>query len=167
MKKAVVLLIAFILFCSLANAPSTTSYYRGSYLEASEERLYIGDYSVSLHECEESRWWYAQSIVDAEDSAVVFKWCGSKSPIIADHCNQGFDIIKDCEVGDTCHINEVEYECVLVDRDAVNARTDMFLSTGESFMKNNEAGFLFMYTCNEEGNPTNITVVVWKPSRLV
>lgn len=131
-----------------------------------ETRLYYKDFSVALYECDESVWWTATAIVDAEDSAVIFQWCGSKSPIIADHCNQGFDIIKECKVGDICYINEKAYVCVLVDGNAVNERTDMFLSTGESFMKNNKAGYLYMYTCNEVGSPEDITVVVWKPQPI-
>lgn len=171
LKKIAALLAAFILICSIALAPSTTM-YRVAPLSPSDlgkqgtkGRLFLKGHSVALYECKESVWWNAESIVDAEDSAVWFMWFDSKSPVVADHCNQGFDIIKSCSVGDVCYIangDEVSaYECVAVDTDALNARTDMYLSTGESFMRNAEAGHLYMYTCNED--TYHITVVVWKP----
>lgn len=31
-------------------------------------------------------------------------------------------------------------------------------------MKNNDPGYVFMYTCNETGNPTDITVAIWIPA---
>ena len=125
--------------------------------------VFENGHSVALYE---SLGWDAESIVDAADSAAWFQWYGSQSPIIADHCTQGFDTICDCEVGDVCYIVNGEsfttYECVAIDRDSVNIRTDMFLSDGRSFMRDNEPGFLFMYTCTNEGDPYHITVAIWK-----
>lgn len=126
--------------------------------------VFESGHSVALFE---SVGWDATQIVDEEDSAAWFMWYDSQSPIIADHCVQGFDIICECEVGDICHIvngEEIEtYECVAIDRDAINIRTDMFLSDGTSFMKNNEPGYLYMYTCTNAGDPYHITVAIWKP----
>lgn len=118
--------------------------------------------SVALFE---SLGWDAEGIVDATDSAAWFQWYGSQSPIIADHCTQGFDVICDCEAGDICYIVDGEtfttYECVLVDHDSLNIRTDMFLSDGTSFMRDNPPGFVYMYTCTTAGDPYHITVAIW------
>ena len=130
--------------------------------EGTKGRLVLDGYSVALYE---SVGWDAQAIVDAEDSAAWFMWYESQSPIIADHCTQGFDVIKKCEIGDTCYIvcgdSIQSYVCVSVDPDGVNERTDMYLSSGYNFMRKNDPGYLFMYTCNKAGDPYHITVVVW------
>jgi hypothetical protein len=169
------LCVALALPYAFVTAPTTTSYCKVSALsmidharQGTKGRLFFSelDFSVALYECEESNWWIAQEIVDAEDSAVWFCWFGSESPIIADHCSQGFEVIKSCSVGSVCYIVDGDelraYECVTVDPNAINARNDMFLSTGESFMKETDPGCLYMYTCNEVGDPYHITVVVWK-----
>lgn len=131
-------------------------------------RLVLGDFSVALYESDEKTGPNAAVIVDAEDSAAWFMWFGSESPIIADHCTQGFDVIKSCEVGDVCYIVNGEhytrYVCVAVDPFGINDRHDMYLSSGYNILRGNEPGYLYMYTCNKAGEPRLITVVVWKPA---
>lgn len=137
--------------------------------QGTKGRLVLNDYtfSVALFESDEELGPNATVIVDAEDSAAWFMWYGCQSPIIADHCTQGFDVIKDCEIGDICYIVDGDdyktYKCVAIDRSGINARTDMYLSDGYNFMRDNDPGYLYMYTCNEAGNPRSITVVVWTP----
>lgn len=127
--------------------------------------VFENGWSVALFESDEHNRPNASMLVDEEDSAAWFMWYGSKSPIIADHCTQGFDIICSCEIGDVCYIVDdiayKTYECISVDGDAVNERTDMFLSDGSSFMRNNPPGYLYMYTCTEAGDPYHITVAIW------
>lgn len=137
--------------------------------QGTKGRLVLDDFnhSVALFESDENNHPNATVIVDAEDSAAWFMWYESKSPIIADHCTQGFDVILDCEVGDLCYIvdgNDYEvYVCVAVDHNGINERHDMFLSDGYNFMRGNEAGYLYMYTCNRAGDSYHITVVTWIP----
>ena len=123
------------------------------------------DYSVAVYEAFEGYNAACQQIVDAEDSAAWMLWLDSKSPIIADHSNQGFDIIKKSQIGDTCYIVNGEsyqkYQCILVDNNGINERTDMYLSDGYNFMRANDPGRLYMYTCNDGWY--HITVVVWEP----
>lgn len=124
-------------------------------------------YSVALFESDQYAGPNAQALVDAEDSAAWFVWYGSKSPVIADHCNQGFDIIKECQKGDTCYIvngNDYQkYICLDVDKNGINEEDDLFLSSGYSFMRENDPGYLYMYTCNNVGDSYNITVAIWMP----
>lgn len=128
--------------------------------------VFESGWSVALFESDEHNRPNASMLVDEEDSAAWFMWYGSKSPIIADHCTQGFDVICSCEIGDVCYIVDdiayKTYECISVDGNAVNERTDMFLSDGRSFMRDNAPGYLFMYTCNTAGDPYHITVATWK-----
>ena len=125
------------------------------------------DFSVAIFESDQYEGPDAQVIVNATDSAVWFMWFGSQSPIIADHCNQGFDIIKECEPGDICYIidgdNYQKYACVGVDPDGINERDNMYLSSGYNFMRDNDPGFLYMYTCSKEGDSYHITVAIWTP----
>lgn len=124
-------------------------------------------FSVAIFESDQYEGPDAQAIVNATDSAVWFMWFGSQSPIIADHCNQGFDIIKESEPGDICYIidgdNYQKYVCVGVDPDGINERDNMYLSSGYNFMRDNDPGFLYMYTCSKEGDSYHITVAIWTP----
>ncbi len=125
------------------------------------------DFSVALYESDQHAGPDAQMLVDAEDSAAWYMWFENQSPIIADHCNQGFDIIKECSIGDFCYIvngkKYQKYVCVAIDSDAVNERDNMYLSSGYNFSRKNEPGYLYMYTCNQEGDSYHITVVTWTP----
>lgn len=160
MKKFVVLVS---LLCAVAVSLVDPA-YEGR--QGTQGRLVIGSYSAALYESYGTT--DAQGIVDAEDSAAWFMWYDCQSPIIADHCNQGFDVLKDCEPGDVCCIvRDSEWQwlvCLAVDSGAVNERTDMYLASGYNFMKNNDPGYVFMYTCNEVGDPYHITVAIWAPA---
>lgn len=160
MKKLVVLIS---LLCAIAVSLIDPA-YEGR--QGTQGRLVLGSYSAALYECRGTV--DAAEVVDAEDSAAWFMWYDCKSPIIADHCNQGFDVLLGCEPGDVCCIVQGDelrwYVCVDVDHEAVNERTDMYLSSGYNFMKNNDPGYVFMYTCNEVGDPLHITVAVWMPA---
>lgn len=137
--------------------------------QGTKGRLVLNDFtfSVALFESDERFGPDASLIVDAEDSAAWFMWFGSQSPIIADHCTQGFDIIKDCEPGDVCYIVDgddyEEYKCVAVDHSGINASTNLYLSDGSDILRENDPGFLYMYTCNQPGNPRSITIAIWTP----
>lgn len=137
----------------------------GQYKQGTKGRLIFDgrNFSVALYESNE---YNAQQFVDYEDSAAWFMWNGNQSPIIADHCTQGFDIICECHVGDICHIaNGSEYQqyrCVGVDHNGINADTDLYLSTGYNFVWNNEPGYLYMYTCTKPGDSYHITVAIWE-----
>lgn len=126
-------------------------------------------FSVALFESDEKNGPDATAIVDAKDSAAWFIWYGSQSPIVADHCTQGFDVIKSCEPGDICYIVNGDsfqrFVCVEVDPDGVNAKYDLFLSSGENILRGNDPGYLYMYTCNREGDSYHITVVTWKEKK--
>lgn len=161
--------LTICILCIYKTAPETGHLYRvvpdydvGT--QGTKGRLILSGYSAALYE---STGWDAQAIVDAEDSAAWFMWYESQSPIIADHCTQGFDVIKGCVVGDVCYIVYGDiiqpYICVTVDTGGINKRTDMYLSDGYNFMRKNDPGRLYMYTCNEAGDPYHITVVVWEP----
>lgn len=136
--------------------------------QGTKGRLVFSDFhhSVALFESDENGHPNATVIVDAEDSAAWFMWYESESPIVADHCTQGFDIICDCEVGDICYIIDGNtfqvYECIAVDTNGINERHDMYLSDGYNFMRGNAPGRLYMYTCTKAGDPYHITVVTWK-----
>lgn len=137
--------------------------------QGTKGRLVLNNFrfSVAVYESDQYEGPDAQAIVNATDSAVWFMWFGSQSPIIADHCNQGFDIIKECEPGDICYIidgdNYQKYVCVGVDPDGINERDNMYLSSGYNFMRDNDPGFLYMYTCSKEGDSYHITVAIWTP----
>ena len=125
------------------------------------------DFSVAVFESSQDKWQTAQDLVDAVDSAAWFMWFECQSPIVADHCNQGFDVIKRCAPGDICYIvdgdNYQKYVCVENDPNGTNERDNMYLSSGYNFMRENDPGYLYMYTCNEEGDAYHITVVTWVP----
>lgn len=137
--------------------------------QGTKGRLVLNNFgfSVAVYESDQYNGPDAQAIVDAADSAVWFMWFECQSPIIADHCNQGFDVIKECSVGDICYIVDGDdfqkYVCVDVDDAGINERDNMYLSSGYNFMRENDPGYLYMYTCNKEGDPYNITVVTWTP----
>lgn len=134
--------------------------------QGTKGRLIFDDYdfSVALFE---SNQYNAQQLVDAEDSAAWFIWNGNLSPIIADHCTQGFDIICKCRVDDICHIVDgsdyQQYRCICVDHNGVNTDTDLYLSSGYNFSRNNGPGYLYMYTCTKPGDSYHITVAIWEP----
>lgn len=122
------------------------------------------NYSVALYE---SNQYNAQILVDDEDSAAWITWNGNRSPIIADHCTQGFDVICKCNTRDTCQIINgnycQKYKCIEVDHNGVNTGYGLFLSSGYNFFENNDSGYLYMYTCNQAGDSYHITVAIWVP----
>lgn len=102
----------------------------------------------------------AQKIVDDADSAVLISV--SAAPIIADHEKQGFEVIKNCEEGQTCHIqrgnDNIRYLCVKIDTDGVNDE-GVILSSDGTMLQNLPSNLLVMYTCNDIGE--SITNVIW------
>lgn len=137
--------------------------------QGTKGRLVMNDcsFSVALFESDEKEGPSAVMLVDAEDSAAWFMWFGSQSPIIADHCTQHFDVIKDCKVGDVCYIVDGEeiqkYACVAVDSDGINTLHNLYLSSGYDILIENDPGYLYMYTCNRPGDFHHITIVTWVP----
>ena len=117
-------------------------------------RLYIKNHSVALYNS------LSQATCDAWDSACYGTW--SNVIIIADHKNQGFDIIKTCKPGDTCYIlhqdgAKEQFICTKIEPNGRNMETDVLDRYGNSAY---EAGYnMFMYTCNE--NWKNITITYW------
>ena len=101
-----------------------------------------------------------QEVVDAWDSALLVP--DRETPTIADHCNQGFDIIKECYEGQLCCIVNGEdlvwYECVLIDWNGINDGW-LWTSTGEDVDEYGDR-FLVTYTCNSHW--TSITIVIWE-----
>lgn len=144
---------------------STYSVPVDQYRQGTKGRLIFDgrNFSVALFECNE---YNAQQFVDYEDSAAWFMWNGNQSPIIADHCTQGFDIICRCSIGDICHIVDgtdyQQYKCIGIDRNGINAGADLYLSTGYNFAWNNDPGYLYMYTCTKPGDSYHITVAIWE-----
>lgn len=130
-------------------------------------RLVIKQHSVALFWSDEVEGPNAQTLVDSRDSAAIYAWHNNQSPIIADHRNQGFDVLKTCEVGDLCYIVDEEdyqtYICVDIDDGAVNEIVDMYLSDGTNFSRENDPGYLYMYTCRDPGDSYHIVVVKWQP----
>lgn len=103
---------------------------------------------------------WAQSVTDAEDSAVMQNFSAS-APYIADHWNQGFLAIKDCQVGDRAYLKHQdgtieEYECKGVFT-GHNLEYDLVLDDGTSL--DNVAMDLYCYTCN--GNWQNIYITIF------
>lgn len=123
------------------------------------------DMSMALYLSDQDEGPDAQTIVNEEDSAVWFMWFGCKSPIIADHSYQGFEKIKESQIGDTCYIlygdSYQVYRCRDTDPNAINELNNLLLSDGSNIMRENNPGFLYMYTCNEDWE--HVTVVTWVP----
>ena len=130
-------------------------------------RLVIPDVGVNvgLYCGTEADGWvgdYAQSVTDAQDSAVVLLMPGHH--VIGDHWNQGFDGIKSAVPGETLAYvvyGDASYEtwrCVGLDLNGVNDGYTIWTSDGrnvyDSYLEN-----MIMYTCN--GNWQHIAITEW------
>lgn len=105
---------------------------------------------------------YAQQVVDKKDSAA---WCLSfygGCGYIADHWNQGFINIKDCQEGDYAYVltanSVIAYECVKVTT-GYNKSKYLITKDGEN-LKNIDWADFCCYTC--DGNWQNIIMVFFK-----
>lgn len=92
----------------------------------------------------------AQEVCDRERCAVLI--VGRSAPIIADHENQGFSIIKQLEIGQVCYIqegeNSIKYLCTGIDFDGVNDDGILIGSDG-TMLHNLPENMLVLYTCND------------------
>lgn len=127
-------------------------------------RLYFDSmYSVALYGADIYAG-SAQSIVDAKDSAAIFRL--GLSTVIADHKHQGFDIIKKVNVGDSAFIKYdgdviEEYICAEVCL-GTNGGSNMITSDGRDIAEMDDYD-LVMYTCNQDWE--HITIVFWKKAQ--
>lgn len=101
-----------------------------------------------------------QVICDANDSA-LYVTCGT-TPVIGDHKNQGFDVIKSCYEGMLCYIEQngeyTRYECVFVDPDGYNDSWDLWTGGQSALFFGPE--YMACYTCNQDW--MHVTIVMWK-----
>ena len=116
-------------------------------------RLYVKDFSVALY------WGCEQWIVDAEDSAAYWEDSGT---LIADHHNQGFDVIKTVALGDVCEVRHSDgscerYVCTEIDPDCHNITEDLVRSDWATTCYG--VADLLMYTCNDCWQ--NVTCAWW------
>ena len=126
-------------------------------------RLYIPSVGISVQLYETVNGDHkAQGYVDAWDSAAYRISHKGGCGFIADHYNQGFIDIKNCEVGCFCYIiseNGVEvFKCVKT----TNGRNDgsnLYTADGEKLSDIDYADFA-CYTC--DGNWQNVYMVFFK-----
>lgn len=104
---------------------------------------------------------FSQETTDAQDSAAYFDWNGAW--LIADHWNQGFDAIKQCQPGDICYIvtgdDIEEYKCLRMDY-GHNTGFDLTENDWSTSVTGQYPGKIIMYTCNNGWQ--NIAFVVWE-----
>lgn len=103
-----------------------------------------------------------QSVVDASDSAAMFVFGDMK--VIADHWNQGFEVIKKCTVGTKAYFDtgdkKTEYICTR-SFSGHNQKTDMTDDNYNSVLYGCNTDGITCYTCN--GNWKNIWIVFFQP----
>lgn len=106
-----------------------------------------------------------QTIVDAEDSAAMFKW-NDGNTVVADHSNQGFANLHNDTVaeGTTAYIvtaNGLEaYKCV--EKIANGWNTGKFLAfEDKTAISTKYTSNLVLYTCNNKTG-TRVTITVWE-----
>lgn len=171
MKRFISFIIAlvFIVFMFLGSLNSTwADTYKGFSSDVNEVlgdsgRLYIPsvDVSVALYDSHVGGS-YVQWIVDNWDSAA---WCESFKGgcgYIADHWNQGFINIKECNTGDFAYIKTRDdvriFECI-ANTNGYNIEDSIVTYEGEDLRDIDWADFC-CYTCN--GNWRNIIMVFFK-----
>lgn len=106
-----------------------------------------------------------QNIVDNKDSAAYFQY--GPNMVIADHSNQGFNIIKNQKVGSKAYIKMQDANGKTVIKTYVltekingnNTGPQLITADGRDVASVNTS--LVMYTCNSI-NPKYITIVFWK-----
>lgn len=104
---------------------------------------------------------FDQSITNAKDSANYMPY-GSQH-LIADHKHQGFNAIKQCQIGDTAYLDMgssvEEYVCTAVFKghNTIEKLTDLDYND----LKDTNPSGITCYTCNE--NSRNVTIVFFEP----
>ena len=122
--------------------------------------LKIKDLQVPIYEGDPFNAEELQKLTDQEESCVLFQvFVGTK--VIADHNNQGFDILKTLHIGDKIIIQEkdqtLSYVVKKVDLNGSNDGT-IFYSNGDNAYYDWEMEeSLNLYTCNEDWK--HITIV--------
>ena len=103
--------------------------------------------------------WRTQPIVDAENLAAVFEM--NDILTIGDHNTQGFEIIRELEIGDICEItfNDITYvyELTKIDTNGLNAGTELLFSDNSAPTVTSSA--LNIYTCTGVGD--HIVLTTW------
>ena len=108
-----------------------------------------------------------QYVVDAWDSAIVLQ--DGPVPVIGDHVNQGFYVIKECTPGTLSYIENPNgrtwYVCESVDRNSINTGDSLLNSDGVN-VEYIALDYLVTYTCNSEV-PTpieydSVTITMWR-----
>ena len=121
------------------------------------------DYAVPLYD---DRSKSTQETVDAQDSAALITSLGTTA-VIADHYNQGFDVIRTVGEGTVCYIedennNKTWYTFSSSDQDGYNKGSKLVNSEGENVLNYGE-DYLACYTCNINPFAVNsVTIVVWE-----
>lgn len=129
--------------------------------------LVIGDYGVSVYETDITDTEGAQGIVDRKNSAALLTIHDrGECKVIADHKNQGFDIIKTLEKGDTVFLklNGI-VESYVVEKVDKNGKNDngIYFSDGSDAFAGDDS-ILRLYTCNEDWH--HVTVVECKKDNI-
>ena len=114
-------------------------------------------YGTSVYDGEQT-----QSIVDKSDSAAIFNF--GNLEVIAAHKDQGFDIIRDANIGDLVYIKRNDdiidsYICAEVVT-GTNTESDLITSDGRYVSSMTEYDIV-MYTCNYT-TWRDVTIVFWK-----
>lgn len=104
---------------------------------------------------------YAQSVVDAKNSAALFEW---GSWIIADHNNQEFKTLKHVQVGDTATIRRTDGRTIrLICVDVYQGKNlghDLVNQHNRSVMDDHD---YLMYTCvNKAASRKTILITQWE-----
>ena len=107
----------------------------------------------------------AQAVCDAWDSGLYDRPSYCTVPVVADHVNQGFTVIKHCVPGETRSVIETvygqeEFLCVAMDGSCRNTGSKLLDSAGDDINARFGVGWLVTYTCNE--NWEHVTVVLWR-----
>ena len=114
-------------------------------------RIYFNNlYSIALYEPRTTE--EAQYYVDNKDSGSIIKY--SNISFVADHANQGFDIIKKQNIGSYVYIKKVDYMGnIVIDKYVVREKMNGYntrrqLLTNEGIDVRNTNYPLALYTCN-------------------
>ena len=145
----------------------------GSGVYGDSGRLVIpgSDYAIPLYCGDKVSNTTIASIVDAQDSAVVLSCLGS-TPVVGDHYNQGFTVIKSVGEGSRCYIedenhNKTWYTFSSIDRYGTNAGTKLLDSDGNNVLQMGD-DYLACYTCNNDPvSYGTVTIVIWEKEQVL
>lgn len=122
-----------------------------------KERLTIGNYSSELAFVGD-----LQKMTDKEDTSAIFLYGNNdiQKTIITDRRNQGFEILKDLDIGDKAELNDK----------TITLKSKYFgFHTDKNIIRNDGVdiidiadGDIVMYTAMNDEYPTKIIITFWK-----